>query len=227
MHLPPHPVWFWLILSIPFLVWLALWTTEQKLKVSLKPLIPWLGAGFILFLLTSLLANAMTNSDGKKALYLASSLSGWTCYGLMHWIKMRYAFETLSAPNTKWYLPWKSAKFSIPTPSGQVLVRDLDSVLPWYIEKFGFRKVAENSQGQSGTAALRFKVDGNSLVLTTRNGLGTHRTPMLFTKKIGKFRDVLVARGVEVGTVEQDGQGVHYFDIHDPEGNLIEIVEER
>jgi hypothetical protein len=227
MQLPHHLASLWLLLSIPLLAWLALWVTEQKLKVSLKPLIPWFFAGFALLMLTSLLTNSMTNSYGNKVLYLASSLSGWTCYGLMLWIKRRYTFETLSAPNTKWYLPWKSAEFSIAAPSARVLVRNLDSVLPWYIEKFGFRKVAENSQVQSGTATLRFKVDGNSLVLTTRNGLGTNRTPMLFTKRIDRFRDVLVARGVEVGTVKQDGQGIHYFDIHDPEGNLIEIVEER
>ena len=49
---------------------------------------------------------------------------------------------------------------------------------------------------------------------------------MLFTKKIGRIRDVLVARGVEVGPIAQDRQGIHYFQIRDPEGNLIEVIEE-
>ena len=49
---------------------------------------------------------------------------------------------------------------------------------------------------------------------------------MLFTKKIGRIRDVLVARGVKAGTIEQDRQGIHYFQIRDPEGNLIEVIEE-
>jgi len=62
--------------------------------------------------------------------------------------------------------------------------------------------------------------------LTTRARLGTGKTPMLFTKKIGRIRDVLVARGVKAGTIEQDRQGIHYFQIRDPEGNLIEVIEE-
>jgi catechol 2,3-dioxygenase-like lactoylglutathione lyase family enzyme len=108
----------------------------------------------------------------------------------------------------------------------RVLVRDIDSVLPWYVEKLGLRKFAENPHGGSGIATLRFKVDGNSVALATRDSLNPPKTPMLFTKKIGKIRNVLVARGVEVGPVERDRQGTRYFDIHDPEGNLIEFVEE-
>jgi hypothetical protein len=38
---------------------------------------------------------------------------------------------------------------------------------------------------------------------------------------------VMAARGVDVGAIEQDRQGSHYFQIHDPEGNAIEVVEER
>lgn len=230
VHLSTHQIALWLGLGIPllgFLIGLALWATEQKLKVSLKPLSLWFGTAFLLLLLTNLVTDPMMISGGNRVLHFACGTGAWTCYGLMFWIRRRYTFDALNAPSTKWYLPWKSAAFSIPAPSLRVLVRDIDSVLPWYIEKFGFSKVAENSQSQLDTATLRLKVDGNSLVLTTRNGLGTRKTPMLFTKKISKFRDVLIARGVEVGTVEQDGQGIHYFDIHDPEGNLIEIVEER
>jgi hypothetical protein len=35
------------------------------------------------------------------------------------------------------------------------------------------------------------------------------------------------ARGVDVGIIEKDRQGIRYFQIHDPEGNAIEVVEER
>jgi hypothetical protein len=49
----------------------------------------------------------------------------------------------------------------------------------------------------------------------------------LFSKKIGKMKNVLGARGVDVGTIKQDRQGIRYFQIHDPEGNVIEVVEER
>jgi predicted enzyme related to lactoylglutathione lyase len=41
------------------------------------------------------------------------------------------------------------------------------------------------------------------------------------------MRDALAARGVYAEPIEQDRQGIRYFNIHDPEGNVIEVVEER
>jgi hypothetical protein len=37
----------------------------------------------------------------------------------------------------------------------------------------------------------------------------------------------MAARGLNVGTVERDRQGILYFQIRDPEGNEIEVVEEH
>jgi predicted enzyme related to lactoylglutathione lyase len=37
----------------------------------------------------------------------------------------------------------------------------------------------------------------------------------------------MAARGVNVGIIERDRQGIRYFQIHDPEGNEIEVVEDR
>ena len=109
----------------------------------------------------------------------------------------------------------------------RVLVRDIDSVSPWYVEKLGLRKLAEPPLGDPRAAVFRFKADGPSLILTTRSGFRTGKTPILFTRKIGRMKKVLAARGVEAGPVELDGQGIHYFEIRDPEGNVIEVVEER
>src|SRR5947207_14138467 len=39
-------------------------------------------------------------------------------------------------------------------------------------------------------------------------------------------RDFLVSRGVNVGDIQQDGQGTHFFEMRDLEGNVIEISEE-
>ena len=75
MHLPAHPVWFWLILGAPFLVWLALWVAADNLKVSLKPLTPWLGAGYVLFGIPYL----FVPMGGHKALRLAFGASFWAC----------------------------------------------------------------------------------------------------------------------------------------------------
>ena len=106
-----------------------------------------------------------------------------------------------------------------------ICVRDINSVSPWYTSKLGLRKLAENPHGESGTASYSFKDDGNEVVLTTKTGFGTHATPMLFTKKINKMKDVLTARGVETGPIESDASGTRYFEMCDPEGNVIEVVE--
>jgi len=43
---------------------------------------------------------------------------------------------------------------------------------------------------------------------------------------IGARLTLLSARGIAVGDIEQHRQGALYFDIHDPAGNTIEVVEE-
>jgi predicted enzyme related to lactoylglutathione lyase len=226
MHLPPHPVWFWLILVSPVFIWVTLWILAQNSRVSLKPLRPWLMAGSFLFLVPYLLLDA-SGGGGNKALRLVAQAAFYTCLCVSLWIQRRYMFDTLRSPNAKWYSWWKSAEFSVPAPSLRILVRDVEAVSPWYVEKLGLRKLAEAPPAEPSAAIFRFKADGNSIILTTRGGFQTGKTPILFTKKIGRIRDVMAARGVDVGAIEQDRQGSHYFQIHDPEGNAIEVVEER
>lgn len=226
MHLPPHPVWFWLILVSPFLIWLTLWIVARNPKVSLKALRPWLVAGYIVFLIPYLFLDVIP-TGGNKVMRLALQAAFYTCLCVSLWIQRRNMFETLRSPNARWYSRWRSAEFSVPAPSLRILVRDIDSVSPWYVEKLGLRKLAEAPKQEPSAAIFRFKADGHSVILTTRSGFQTGNTPILFTKKIGRIRDVLAARGVATGTIEQDRQGTHYFQIHDPEGNAIEVVEER
>src|ERR1700682_1698319 len=116
MHLPPHPVWFWLILVSPFFIWLTLWIVARNPKVSLTPLRPWLVAGYIVFLMPYLLLDLIP-TGGYKALRLVLGLAFWTCWGMFLWIQRRNMFETLRSPNAKWYSRWRSAEFSIPAPS--------------------------------------------------------------------------------------------------------------
>lgn len=223
MHLPSHPVWFWLLLATPWLTPALLWVVLRKSRVSFKPLVPWLWAGwFVFWTLNTLVFLA----GGHKTAGVAAYAAAYSCWGMVLVIKRRYLFETLRAPGSKWYLPWRAAEFSVPD-STRILVRNIDSVSPWYIEKLGLRKLAESDLGEPGVATFRFKEDGNSVVLTTRDGFRTGKTPILFTRKIGKMRDVMMARGVDVGTIERDRQGIQYFEIRDPEGNEIEVVEER
>ena len=49
---------------------------------------------------------------------------------------------------------------------------------------------------------------------------------MLFTTNIKKAKDFLNSRGAGLGEIEQDAQGTHYFEIRDPEENVIEVSEE-
>jgi len=95
----------------------------------------------------------------------------------------------------------------------------------WYFDKLGLHKAAENPWVEADSAIYRFTEGGKSITLTTKSNV-TARPLILFTKRIGKMNGVLRSRGIEVGTIKQDRQGTRYFEIHDPEGNAIEIIEE-
>ncbi|MGB6386376.1 MAG: VOC family protein [Terriglobales bacterium] len=135
-------------------------------------------------------------------------------------------FENLRSPNAKWYSRRNSVEFSV-APNMRILVRDIDAVSPWYVEKLGLLKSVRTQPEDASSATFRFKADGRPVVLTTRSGIETTRHPTLFTKKIRRIRDVMSARGIDVGAIEQDRQGFDVFQIHDPEGNAIEVAEER
>jgi len=223
MHLPAHPVWFWLIDLTPVLLLLVLWVVANTTEVPLKPLARWLWVGYFLLSIPFLLVEAM---DGHKTLRLLVGAASWTCWTLAFWIGRHSSFETLRAPGTKWFLPGGAVRFSV-SAGTRILVRNIDSVSPWYIEKLGLNKSTAVNLTESDAAMFRFKADGNPVVLTTRGDLGPGKTPILFTKKVGRMREVMAARGVNVGTIERDRQGIQYFEIRDPEGNEIEVVEEH
>jgi predicted enzyme related to lactoylglutathione lyase len=223
VHLPTHPFWFWLIDLAPVVLLLVLWVVANTTKVPLKPLARWLWVGYVLLFIPYLLVEAMS---GHKTLRLVVGTASWTCWALAIWIGSHSKFETLRAPGAKWYFPGNAVTFSVPAGT-RILVRNLDSVAPWYIEKLGLYQSTGNNVGDSSGATFRFKEDGNAVVLASRGDLGPNKTPMLFTKKVGKMRDLLAARGVNVGTIERDRQGIEYFEIRDPEGNEIEVVEEH
>jgi catechol 2,3-dioxygenase-like lactoylglutathione lyase family enzyme len=221
MHLLHQPLWFWLILGLPGLSLFSLWALARFGRVSLRPLKPWVRASLLLAASIYIFVGLL---DDHKTLRLVCWAALYSIWGAGVFIERRYKFETLAAPGAKWYIPAKSAEFSIPTDV-RVVVRNVDSVSPWYVEKLGLRKLAENPWGEP-VATYQFKEEENSVILTTRRGFETDKTPILFTKKIDKMKAVLAARGVSAGPIECDRQGTRYFEIRDPEGNLIEIVEE-
>lgn len=225
MHLPTHPVWLWLILLMPFFVLLVLWVASNNLGISLKPLTPWTLAGLVLFFI-AYVAVPVESSGAHKALSIVLKQCYVTCWLTSIWILSRSTIEILGAPNAKWYLPGRSAKFFIPSDL-RIQVRDIGSVAPWYIETLGLRKSAGSTGAASDTARFRFSSGWYPVVFRKRDPKESGGTPMLFTRNIGKMREVLISRGVEPGPVEKDRQGTRYFDIHDPEGNVIEFVEQR
>jgi hypothetical protein len=106
-------------------------------------------------------------------------------------------------------------------------VADIRAASAWYMEKLGLRPMPPTPDDEEGCVALGFsKEDRVAIVLGPRGKPTDGATPMLYASKIGKARDLLSSRGVNVGALQKDRQGTHYFEIRDLEGNLLEVSEE-
>lgn len=104
-------------------------------------------------------------------------------------------------------------------------VLDMDAAASWYAEKFGLRQ--QKTQFDEGETGIELTHSEEIFfVLGPRNAPNDDETPMLYTSRIQKARDYLISRGVNVGEVQQDRQGTHFFEVRDLENNLIEITEE-
>jgi predicted enzyme related to lactoylglutathione lyase len=222
VHPPSHPVWFWFVLATPLFVPFFLWIAANTLHIPIKPLTPWLKVSYFVLFIPYAFFFALND---HKTWRLVVQSCFYTCWAAFTWIQRHSMFESLRPPGTKWYFPWKAVPFSVQT-STRILVRNIDAVSPWYSEKLGLRKLAESPIREPEAAIFVFSRDGKPIVLTTRSDFRTGKTPILFTKKIGKMRDVMMKRGVDVGNIERDRQGIQYFEIRDPEGNEIEVVQE-
>ena len=108
-------------------------------------------------------------------------------------------------------------------------VLDVESATSWYIEKLGLQKVPAEMDDPEGGVALGFsKKDQTCIaVLGPRNKPTIGTTPMLYASNIKKAREVLGSRGVNVGEIQEDRQGTHYFEMRDLEGSVIEVSEEH
>jgi hypothetical protein len=42
--------------------------------------------------------------------------------------------------------------------------------------------------------------------------------PLLYASNLKKAREFLISRGVDMGEIQQDRQGTHYFEMRDLEG---------
>jgi hypothetical protein len=219
MKLQPHSITAWMLLFLPYALWLVLWLAGRRSRVSLKALIPWFGA----FYLFSLAGYFVLGAAGRKPFLLGSVM--WAAYGTTIWLKNRTRFETLANTDSLWSFPWSSVTFSMSAPIIRIQAHNLKTLVPWYTQKLGLHKLTDTA-ADGNTAELKFTGDGKSIVLTTQCGVVPDHTPIFFTKKLLKMRDILTARGVSPGSIEKDRQGTNFFQIHDPEGNVLEVVEE-
>jgi hypothetical protein len=105
-------------------------------------------------------------------------------------------------------------------------VSDLDAALAWYKETFVVKRVNVPLDDGEGCVPLGFADDQCLFVLGPKGKDSGELTARLFTTKIQKARDYLLSRTINVGEIQQDGEGTHFFEARDLEGNPIEISEE-
>lgn len=105
-------------------------------------------------------------------------------------------------------------------------VLDIDAASAWYIDKFGFQQVIPMGDGEDCISLAVSKQDLTSITLGPLDGATDGTTPMLYTSNVERAREKLISRGVNVGPLEEDRQGTHYFEVRDLDGNQIEVTEE-
>jgi hypothetical protein len=104
-------------------------------------------------------------------------------------------------------------------------VVDVAAASAWYIDKLGFQQVVLDDE--EGCMALAFSQnDMTAITLGPRGRPADGTTPMLYASNVERAREKLISRGVNVGPIEEDLQGTHYFMIRDLDGNPVEITKE-
>jgi catechol 2,3-dioxygenase-like lactoylglutathione lyase family enzyme len=119
-------------------------------------------------------------------------------------------------------------RMSLLSPGGTnyIAVRDLSAATAWYTEKLDMRKVDIELDDGEGCIALGFDKQECALVLGPPGKPTDELFPLLYASNLKKAREFLSSRGVQVGEIQQDRQGTHYFEMRDLEGNGIEVSEE-
>ena len=224
MRFPVHSVGFWLALLGPYLVVLNVYGLVAFGKLSSRLLRPW----FIGLLCVLVLPYFWTGLSYNRSVWaVAASSSFWACFLTVQWVQRRTQFWVLRAPETSQWTPWNSANVIIPAEGIHILVRDVRAISPWYLEKLGLSGMSERPSIIEDGTALKLGAGSRSVVLTSRAGFATGRPHIFFTKKLAKARVILASRSAKPGSIEKDRQGTRFFELHDPDGNIIEFVEDH
>ena len=106
---------------------------------------------------------------------------------------------------------------------------NLEAAARWYAEKFDLENYGVIEE--NGARFCELTPGGNAMepeivLCQKESGEAEPDRPILNTANAAKAREWLLARQVNVGPVETDRQGTHYFEMRDSEGNTVEICEE-
>lgn len=107
-------------------------------------------------------------------------------------------------------------------------VKNLEQAIDWYNANFGLVEGYSNSNeatlgyaGGKGRSVI-------PLVLLVRIPAGSteaavKRHPILFTRKLERARQNILANGISAGPIQEDSGGNRFFEFRDLEGNRIEV----
>jgi predicted enzyme related to lactoylglutathione lyase len=112
-----------------------------------------------------------------------------------------------------------------------VPVVDIDGAKNFYVERLGFN-VDVDVQPADGIRVLQLTPPGSTCSIVLGAGLpmiamepGSIRGLHLVVKDIAEARESLTGRGVDVGEIDEQAQGVKYAAFSDPEGNTWTLQE--
>jgi catechol 2,3-dioxygenase-like lactoylglutathione lyase family enzyme len=112
-----------------------------------------------------------------------------------------------------------------------VPVVDIDGAKEFYVEGLGFN-VDVDVRPADGVRVVQLTPPGSACSIVLGAGLpmiamepGSSRGLHLVVRDIAAARETLAGRGVEVGEVDEQAQGVKYAAFGDPEGNTWTLQE--
>ena len=105
-------------------------------------------------------------------------------------------------------------------------VADVDRAKAFYSEKLGFNVDLDVSPG-NGFRVVQLTPPGSACSIVIGTGMpeiakmqaGSVKAIHLVVADVIKARDMLTAKGVEVGAVDEHDQGIKYVHFSDPDGN--------
>jgi catechol 2,3-dioxygenase-like lactoylglutathione lyase family enzyme len=110
-----------------------------------------------------------------------------------------------------------------------VNVRDIVAAQQWYKEKMGLHYSSPDVQ--EADMLLGYSAEDAYLSLAKITGSERPdrrrgRPPIIFAGKLTAAHEYLSSRGVDVGDVQEDSGGNHFFRFRDLEGNELEVCQE-